>query len=158
MPARGALKPKLVKVAEMKTIFVNEKDADRRWYLIDAADKPVGRVAAKVASLLRGKHKAAFAPNQECGDYVVVVNAGKAAMTGAKPENKMYHHHTGFPGGLRSVNYQKLLQRHPESPLLLAVKGMLPKGRLGRKLLSNVKIYAGAEHPHAAQNPVTMEI
>lgn len=142
----------------MKTIFVNEKDAERRWFIIDASDKPVGRIAAKAASVLRGKHKVSFAPNQECGDYVVIVNAEKASMSGTKEDDKMYYHHTGFPGGLRAVNYKKLLQRHPEAPILTAIKGMLPKGRFGRKLLTNVKVYAGADYPHTAQNPVVMEI
>ncbi len=142
----------------MKTIFINEKDVQRKWYVIDAADKPVGRVAAKAAFILRGKHKVSFAPNQECGDYVIIVNAEKAAMTGAKPDDKMYYHHSGYPGGLKAMNYKKLLQRHPDAPIRLAVKGMLPKGRLGRRLLNNVKIYGGAEHPHSAQNPQAMEI
>ncbi len=142
----------------MKTIFIKEKDAERRWYVIDAAGKSVGRVAAKAAFILRGKHKVSFAPNQECGDYVIVVNAEKAVMTGAKTDDKMYYHHSGYPGGLRAMNYKTLLQRHPDAPIRLAVKGMLPKGRLGRRLLNNVKIYGGAEHPHAAQNPAPMEI
>ena len=142
----------------MKTIFINERDAKRSWFVIDAAGKPVGRVAAKAAFVLRGKHKATFSPNQECGDYVVIINAEKALMTGAKVDEKMYYHHTGYPGGLKSMTYSQLLQRHPDAPIRLAVKGMLPKGRLGRRLLNNVKIYKGPEHPHAAQNPVAMEI
>ncbi len=146
------------KVIKMKTIFINERDAQRKWYVIDASGKPVGRVAAKAAFILRGKHKVSFAANQECGDYVIIVNAEKALMTGAKAENKIYYHHTGYPGGIRSINYKKLLARHADAPLRLAVKGMLPKGRLGRKLLNNVKIYAGADHPHAAQQPLVMEL
>ena len=146
------------KVVRMKTIFINERDAKRNWYVIDAAGKPVGRVAAKAAFVLRGKHKVTFAPNQECGDYVVIINAEKALMTGAKTDEKMYYHHTGYPGGLKSMTYKQILQRHPDAPIRLAVKGMLPKGRLGRRLLNNVKIYKGPEHPHTAQNPVVMEI
>ena len=142
----------------MKTIFVKEQDACRSWFVIDAQDKPVGRVAAKAASMLRGKHKVTYAPHQEMGDYIIIINADKVIVTGNKPENKMYHHHTGFPGGLRSVSFNKLIERHPEDPILFAIKGMLPNGSLGRKLLTNVKVYAGAEHPHAAQNPQPVEI
>ncbi len=142
----------------MKTLFVKEHEAPRAWFVIDATDKPVGRIAAKAAYMLRGKHKVTYAPNQETGDYIIIINAEKAAMTGTKAEDKMYYHHTGFPGGLRSVNYAKLLQRHVEDPILLAIKGMLPKGPLGRKLLTNVKVYAGGTHPHAAQNPQAVEV
>jgi len=142
----------------MKTLFVKEQDAKRSWFVIDATDKPVGRIAAKAAYMLRGKHKVTYAPHQEAGDYIVIINAEKALMTGTKTEDKMYYHHTGFPGGLRSVNYAKLLQRHPADPILLAIKGMLPKGPLGRKLLTNVKVYAGDTHPHAAQNPQAVEV
>lgn len=142
----------------MKTIYVNERDAVRNWYIIDAAEKPLGRIAAKVAYLLRGKHKVTFTPNQEMGDYIVIVNAEKVAVTGNKFEGKMYHHHTGYVGGLKSATFRKVLERHPEDPLMFAIKGMLPKGRLGRVLLTNVKVYAGAEHPHVAQNPQPMEV
>ncbi len=142
----------------MKTIYVNERDAVRDWYVIDAADQPLGRVAAKVAYVLRGKNKVTFTPNQEMGDYVVIINADKVAVTGNKFEGKMYHKHTGYVGGLKSSTFRKVLERHAEEPLMLAIKGMLPNGRLGRKLLKNVKVYAGANHPHAAQNPKTMEI
>ena len=142
----------------MKTIYVNERDAVRDWYVIDAANQPLGRVAAKVAYVLRGKHKVTFTPNQEMGDYIVIINADKVAVTGNKFEGKMYHHHTGYVGGLKSATFRKVLERHPEEPLMLAIKGMLPNGRLGRKLLKNVKVYAGTNHPHAAQNPKTMEL
>lgn len=142
----------------MKTLFVKEHEAPRAWFVIDATDKPVGRVAAKAAYMLRGKHKVTYAPHQENGDYIVIINAEKAVMTGTKAEDKLYYHHTGFPGGLRSVTYDKLLQRHPGDPILLAIKGMLPKGPLGRKLLTNVKVYAGDTHPHAAQNPQAVEV
>jgi large subunit ribosomal protein L13 len=142
----------------MKTIFINEKDAVRDWFVIDAAEKPLGRVAAKVAYMLRGKHKLSYAPHQEMGDYIVIVNAEKVAVTGNKASDKMYYHHTGYVGGLKSFTFQKLIERHPEDPLKLAIRGMLPKGRLGRKLLKNVKIYAGASHPHAPQNPRPLEI
>jgi large subunit ribosomal protein L13 len=136
----------------MKTVFVKPTDVERKWFLIDAEEKVLGRVAARIASIVRGKEKAVFAPNQELGDCVVVINAGKIAVTGSKSEQKEYHRHTGYAGGLKTVNFEKLIEKHPSSPLELAIKGMLPKGPLGRKLLKNVKIYPGAEHPHAAQN------
>ena len=142
----------------MKTIFVNERDAVRNWYVIDAAGKPLGRVAAKVAMILRGKHKATYTPNQEMGDYVVIINADKVAVTGTKFTDKMYYHHTGYVGGLKSFTFEKKIERHPDAPLKLAIKGMLPNGRLGRTLLKNVKIYAGEDHPHGSQNPQPLEV
>lgn len=142
----------------MKTIFAKEQEVARNWYVIDAAGKPLGRVAAKVAYVLRGKHKASFTPNVEMGDFVVIINADKVAVTGAKATDKMYYHHTGYVGGLKANNFLKTIERHPEDPLKLAIKGMIPNGRLGRRLLTNVKIYAGAEHPHAAQNPQPLEV
>ena len=141
----------------MKTIFVNEKEQKRDWFVIDAAGKPLGRVAAKAASIVRGKEKPTYTPNQEMGDYVVIINADKVAVTGGKEQKKIYYHHTGFVGGLRAHTYEKLLDKHPTKPMELAVAGMLPHGRLGRKMMDCVKIYAGAEHPHAAQNPQTVE-
>ena len=142
----------------MKTIFVNEKDAVRSWYIIDAAGKPLGRVAAKAAAMLRGKNKITYAPNQEMGDFIVIINADKVAVTGAKATDKMYYHHTGYVGGLKSYSFEKKIERHPEAPLMLAINGMLPKGPLGRKLLKNVRIYAGTAHPHTAQNPIPLEV
>lgn len=142
----------------MKTVFVKPEEAPRSWYLIDAEGKSLGRVAAKVAYILRGKNKPFYTPHQEIGDYVVVINADKVAVTGAKRENKMYYHHTGFPGGLKGQTYQALSDRHPGMPLEIAIRGMLPKGPLGRKLNKNVKIYAGSNHPHAAQQPVALEL
>ena len=142
----------------MKTVFVKPADVERKWFLIDAEGKVLGRVAARVASILRGKEKAVFVPHQEVGDFVVIVNADKIAITGDKARQKQYHHHTGYPGGLKTVNFEKLIEKHPTSPLELAIKGMLPKGPLGRKLLKNVKLYSGAEHPHAAQNLQKIEI
>jgi large subunit ribosomal protein L13 len=142
----------------MKTIFVKEHEAHRAWFVIDATDKPVGRIAAKAAYMLRGKHKVTYAPHQEMGDYIVIINAEKVILTGNKPEDKLYRHYTGFVGGLRSITFNKLIVRHPEDPIMIAIKGMLPKGSLGRKLLTNVKVYAGATHPHAAQNPQVVEV
>ena len=136
----------------MKTAFVKPASVERKWFLIDADGKVLGRLAAKAASIVRGKEKAVFTTNQELGDYVVVINAEKIKVTGNKAQDKMYHHHTGYPGGLKTVSYEKLAEKHPTSPLELAIKGMLPKGPLGRKLAKNVKIYPGSEHPHAAQN------
>ncbi|WP_294431580.1 50S ribosomal protein L13 [uncultured Treponema sp.] len=142
----------------MKTIFVKDYEQKRDWYLIDAEGKPLGRVAAKVASLLRGKNKPTYTPNQEMGDYVVVINADKVAVSGNKSTDMLYRHYTGFVGGLRSVSFEKLIERHPTRPLERTIAGMLPNGKLGRRLMGNVKIYAGSEHPHASQNPKTIEL
>jgi large subunit ribosomal protein L13 len=143
---------------DMKTIFVKPADVERKWFIINADGKSLGRIAAKAASIVRGKEKAVYVPHQEVGDFVVIVNAEKAAITGRKRIQKLYHHHSGYPGGLKTVNYEKLVEKHPASPLELAIKGMLPKGPLGRKLLKNVKVYPGAEHPHIAQNPQSIEL
>ena len=142
----------------MKTIFVKPADLERKWFMIDAEGKVLGRVAAKIAAIVRGKEKVSYAPHQEVGDFVVVVNADKIAVTGNKMQKKLYHRHTGYVGGLKTQNFEKLIARHPTSPLELAVKGMLPKGPLGRKLLKNVKVYAGSNHPHTAQNPEIIEL
>ncbi|GHV70366.1 50S ribosomal protein L13 [Spirochaetia bacterium] len=142
----------------MKTVFVKPASVERKWFVIDAEGKILGRVAARAASIVRGKEKAIYAPHQEVGDFVVVVNAGKIAVSGRKAQQKLYHHHTGYVGGLKTVNFEALSARHPTSPLELAIKGMLPKGPLGRKIFKNVKVYAGAEHPHAAQNPAPIEL
>ncbi|MDR1105055.1 MAG: 50S ribosomal protein L13 [Treponema sp.] len=142
----------------MNTIFVKPADAERKWFVIDADGKVLGRVAAKAASIVRGKEKAIFAPHHELGDFVVVVNAGKIVLSGRKPQQKLYHRHTGYVGGLKTETYEKLKARHPSAPLENAIRGMLPKGPLGRKLLKNVKVYAGAEHPHAAQNPALISL
>jgi large subunit ribosomal protein L13 len=137
----------------MRTIFVKPAVVERKWFLIDAEGRPLGRVASKAASIARGKEKPLFVAHQEIGDYVVIVNAEKAALSGRKIQQKLYHHHTGYVGGLKTTTYEKLLVKHPTRPLELAVKGMLPKGVLGRKLCRCVKVYAGSQHPHAAQNP-----
>jgi len=142
----------------MKTVFVKPAEVERKWFLIDAEGKVLGRVAARVASIVRGKEKVAFAPHQEVGDYVVVINAEKIALTGNKAKQKQYHRHTGYVGGLKTTNFEKLIERRPTSPLELAIKGMLPKGPLGRKLSKNVKIYSGAEHPHVAQSLQKIEL
>ncbi|MDR1388698.1 MAG: 50S ribosomal protein L13 [Treponema sp.] len=142
----------------METIFVKPAKLERKWFVIDARDKALGRVAARAASIVRGKEKPIFAPHQEMGDFVIIVNVDKAALTGRKPVQKLYRRHSGYVGGLKEVNYERLAAKHPVSPMELAVKGMLPKGPLGRKLAKNVKIYAGARHPHEAQNPTPINL
>jgi large subunit ribosomal protein L13 len=142
----------------MKTIFANTKDVARKWYVVDAEGEILGRLATKVATVLRGKHKPEFAPNQEVGDYVIVINADKVRVSGRKPQQKMYYRHTGYPGALRSKNYEKMMADKPTYPVEHAVRGMLPKNRLGRKLFTNLKVYAGSQHPHGAQQPEELSI
>jgi large subunit ribosomal protein L13 len=142
----------------MKTVFTKPASVERKWYVIDAEGKVLGRLAAKVAAIARGKNKAIFVPHQEVGDFVVIINADKIVVTGRKAEQKMYYRHTGYVGGLKANNFEKVIERHPTQPLEAAIKGMLPKGPLGRKLAKNVKIYAGSSHPHTAQNPVAIEV
>ncbi len=142
----------------MKTIFVKPREVTRKWFIIDAEGKVLGKVAVKAAELIRGKHKPEYTPHQEIGDYVIIVNAAKAVLTGNKPHNKEYHHHSGYPGGLRSESYEKVMKRKPVFPIEHAIRGMLPNGRLGRKLFNNVKVYADGRHPHAAQQPEAVEV
>jgi large subunit ribosomal protein L13 len=142
----------------MKTIFVKPADVRRDWFLIDAEGQILGRLAARAACIVRGKEKALFAPHQEVGDFLVVINAEKIAVSGKKAAQKQYRHHTGYPGGLKSELYQSLAARRPAEPLRKAIHGMLPKGPLGRKLLKNVKIYTGPAHPHTAQNPQKIDL
>ena len=142
----------------MKTIFVKPSEVTRKRYIIDAENKILGKVAAKAADLVRGKHKALYTPHQEVGDYVIIINAAKALLTGNKTQQKTYYRHSGYPGGLTSETYEKVLNRKPVFPIEHAVRGMLPKGRLGRKLFGNVKVYADGRHPHAAQQPEPIEV
>lgn len=142
----------------MKTLCVKPEDANRVWYIIDAQGKRLGRIAAKVASMLRGKTKPTYTPNMETGDYVIVINADKITVSGRKYDNKMYYYHTGFPGGIKENTYRALVGRNPVYPLEIAIRGMLPKGPLGRKIYGNVKVYAGPDHPHAAQQPTAIEV
>ena len=142
----------------MSTFMANANNIERKWYVVDAANKPLGRVATEVADLLRGKKKATYTPHFDSGDFVIVINAADVVLTGKKEVQKYYRHHTGYVGGLKSFTFEKKIERHPEDPIMLAVKGMLPKGPLGRKLLSNLKVFAGAEHTHAAQNPQSLEV
>jgi len=127
--------------------------AQRAWWVVDADDMPLGRLASTVAKTLRGKHKPIFAPHADTGDFVVVVNAAKVKLTGAKLDDKKYYRHSAYPGGLHMLTYRQLMERKPEFAIAKAVRGMLPKNRLGRKLLRKLKVYAGPEHPHAAQQP-----
>jgi large subunit ribosomal protein L13 len=142
----------------MKTVFVKPASVERKWYLIDANDKVLGKVAATAASILRGKTKPYYTPHQEIGEYVIIVNADKIRVTGNKPARKIYYRHSGYPGGMTAESYEKIIARKPTFPLEHALKGMLPHNSLGRKLFTNAKIYAGPEHPHAAQKPVALEI
>jgi large subunit ribosomal protein L13 len=137
----------------MKTYSQKASEVQRDWHVVDASNQTLGRLATQIAVLLRGKHKPTFSPNLDGGDFVVVVNAEKIALKGRKPEQKMYYRHSGYPGGFKSVPYKRMLASHPERILRIAVKGMLPKTRLGRQQITKLKIYAGAKHPHAAQQP-----
>ena len=142
----------------MKTYVAKPAEVRRDWYLIDADGKTLGRLATEVARRLRGKHKPTFTPNVDTGDYIVVVNARKIRVTGNKLRDKMYHHHTGYVGNLKSISLQKLLDKAPERVIRNAVKGMLPKNALGRQMIGKLRIYADADHQHAAQQPVVLDI
>ncbi len=141
-----------------KTYIPKEKDIERRWFVVDATDKTLGRLATRVAHLVRGKGKVYFTPHLDAGDFVVVVNAEKVRVTGRKLTDKIYYRHSGYISGLRATPLGEMLARKPEYVILHAVKGMLPKNRLGRRLLSKVKVYRGPAHPHRAQRPVSLEI
>ncbi|KXL52339.1 50S ribosomal protein L13 [Anaerotignum neopropionicum] len=143
----------------MRTTYIaKESDVVKKWYVIDAANMTLGRISTEIANILRGKNKPQYAPNVDMGDYVVVINAEKVAVTGKKLEQKVYHHHSGYTGGLKTTRLDKMLETHPERVIEHAVKGMLPKNALGRKMFSKLHVYAGAEHPHAAQKPENLEI
>ena len=142
----------------MKTIFVKQKDVEKKWYIVDAAHKKLGRVATKVASILRGKHKPIYSPHMDTGDEVIVINAKDILVTGKKPEQKHYYRHTGYPGGTKFVRFDTLFKKEPEKVLTTAIKGMLPHNKLGRAMLKKLRVYAGSEHPHQAQKPVEMRI
>ncbi|GIX31883.1 MAG: 50S ribosomal protein L13 [Porticoccaceae bacterium] len=137
----------------MKTYSAKPGSVERHWYVVDATDKVLGRLAAEIAKRLRGKHKPEFTPHVDTGDYIVVVNAAKVRVTGRKATDKKYYRHSGYPGGIVETNFEKLLAKAPERVIELAVKGMLPRGPLGRAMFRKLKVYAGAEHPHAAQQP-----
>ena len=142
----------------MSTFMAKAETLERKWYVLDAAGKPLGRTAAVAAMLLRGKHKAEFTPHVDCGDFVIIVNADKAVLTGKKLEQKYYRHHSGWVGGLKEVQYKTMMADKPETAMHLAVKGMLPKNTLGRAMGKKLKVYVGAEHPHAAQKPRKIEL
>jgi len=142
----------------VRTYSPKPGDIHREWHVIDATDVILGRLAVQTANLLRGKHKPTFAPHVDTGDFVVIINAGKVALTGNKREQKLAYRHSGYPGGLRSVSYTELLDKNPQRAVEKAIRGMLPKNSLGRQMLSKLKVYAGPEHPHSAQKPVPFEI
>lgn len=142
----------------MKTLSAKPAEVQHDWYLIDAAGKTLGRLATEIARRLRGKHKTVFTPHVDTGDYIVVINAGKVAVTGNKAEDKVYYRHSEYPGGLKSIVYKDLLATKPTRVIEIAVKGMLPKNPLGRAMFRKLKVYAGAEHKHAAQEPKVLEI
>ncbi len=142
----------------MRTYSPRPADIDPQWFVVDAADMVLGRLATRVAHVLRGKHKPTFAPHMDTGDHVIVVNAAKVRLTGAKPEQSMSRRHSGYPGGLKSISFGNLLQTRPERLVEQAVRGMLPKNTIGRAQIRKLKVYAGSEHPHVAQQPRTLEL
>jgi large subunit ribosomal protein L13 len=142
----------------MKTVFEKPETVRRDWLVVDASGKTLGRLASGIALRLRGKHKASYTPHVDCGDNIIVLNAEKVAVTGAKLRDKIYYHHTGAIGGIKSIALGKMLAEHPERALEIAVKGMLPKGPLGRKMYKKLHVFAGGKHPHAAQQPKAIEI
>ena len=142
----------------MKSYMARPLEVERRWYVVDAEGQTLGRLATEIARILRGKNKPQYTPHVDTGDFVVVVNAEKVVVTGRKAEQKVYRRHSGYPGGLKTTTYEQMLERRPTEILRRAVKGMMPKSRLARQQLRKLKIYAGPEHPHAAQNPQTLEV
>lgn len=142
----------------MKTFSAKPHEVTHAWVVVDAADKVLGRLASQIALRLRGKHKTIYTPHVDTGDYIVVTNASKIRVTGAKAQDKRYYRHTGYPGGIKETNFEKMHEKFPARPLEIAVKGMLPKGPLGYAMIKKLKIYAGSDHPHAAQQPTVLEI
>ncbi|GLS89344.1 50S ribosomal protein L13 [Psychromonas marina] len=142
----------------MKTFVAKPADVKREWFVVDAEGKTLGRLATEIALRLRGKHKAEYTPHVDTGDYIIVLNAEKITVTGNKAKGKIYYHHTGFIGGIKSINFEDLIQRAPERVIEKAVKGMLPKGPLGRAMFRKLKVYAGTEHQHSAQQPQVLDI
>jgi len=142
----------------MKTISAKPETVKRDWFVVDASDKVLGRLAAEIAHRLRGKHKPEYTPHVDCGDYIVVTNVEKIRVTGKKATDKIYYHHSEFPGGIKSISFEKLIDKAPERTLEIAVKGMLPRGPLGRAMLKKLKVYAGDQHPHTAQQPQELKV
>ena len=142
----------------MKTYQAKKEELGYKWYLVNAEGKVLGRLATELAKILRGKNKPTYTPHVDTGDFVIVVNAGKVALTGKKMKDKIYYHHTGYPGGIKEMNAEKLLAKKPTEMIRMAVRGMLPKNSLGRQMLRKLKIYGGPNHPHDAQKPISLEI
>ena len=142
----------------MKTYMAHAETVERKWYVVDAAGVPLGRLASRVAAVLRGKNKPTFTPNVDCGDFVIIINTDKAVLTGKKLENKFYRYHTGYIGGLKEISYKKMMEEKSDLAVYEAVKGMLPKNSLGRTMLKKLKVYKGAEHNHAAQKPEELKL
>ena len=142
----------------MKTFMQKKENIERKWYVIDAEGKNLGRLATKAATVLRGKHKVTYTPHVDCGDYVIVINASKVNLTGNKLNDKMYYNHSGYPGGLRERNAQTMIEKYPEEMVERAIKGMLPHNRLGRQMAKKLFVYAGSEHKHSAQQPTEMKV
>ena len=142
----------------MSTFSAKTETVEHDWYVVDAADRPLGRLASEVARRLRGKHKAIFTPHVDTGDYIVVINAKRVAVTGNKRTDKMYYRHSGYPGGIKSATFQQMIDKHPTRVIEIAVKGMLPKGPLGRAMYRKLRVYAGADHRHEAQQPKELKI
>lgn len=142
----------------MNTFMQKKETVERKWYVIDATDKNLGRLASKAATILKGKHKATFTPHIDCGDYIIVINAEKINLTGAKLDKKIYYNHSGYPGGLRERTVAVMKEKYPEEMVERAIKGMLPKGRLGKQMYTKLFVYRGSEHKHIAQKPETLEI
>ena len=142
----------------MKTYMAHAETVERKWYVVDAAGVPLGRLASRVASVLRGKNKPTFTPNVDTGDFVIVINTDKAVLTGKKLENKFYRYHTGYIGGLKEISYKKMMEEKSDLAVYEAVRGMLPKNSLGRQMLKKLKVYKGAEHNHAAQKPEVLKL
>jgi len=140
------------------TYSAKSNDIKRQWYIIDASGKPLGRIAAEAAKLLRGKHKPTFTPNVDTGDHVIILNVKDVVLTGRKLDQKIYRHHTGYIGNMKEISARNLLQNNPEKAMMLAIKGMLPKNRLGRQMINKVRIYAGSEHENQAQKPIVWEV
>ena len=142
----------------MKTYSAKPEAVKRDWYIVDAADKTLGRISAEIAHRLRGKHKPEYTPHVDTGDYIIVINAEQVRVTGNKAKDKIYHSHSGYPGGLKSISFEELIEKAPERTIQSAVKGMLPRGPLGRAMFKKLKVYSGSEHPHAAQRPTELAI
>jgi large subunit ribosomal protein L13 len=142
----------------VRTFTQKQEEIERNWYIVDAEGETLGRLASRIAPILKGKHKPVYTPHLDCGDYVIIVNAEKVRVTGRKMDQKLYYRHSGYPGGLRSISLRDQLAKHPERVLQAAIRGMLPKNKLGRRMLKKLKVYAGDSHPHQAQQPRPLEL